>query len=137
MSLTQYLDSALLREDLQIDESVEPEKIIEYVTEANQELDLELKPFADQLPYDENDMQFGQIRKCALHYARKLWFSHIIEYDLAKEEKDQYMEVLTALKQSFMADRTTRTISVVVARDPRTQKVLMPSHRDTFIDIFG
>ena len=137
MTLTQYLDSALLRQNLEIDETVSPGKVIECVTEANQELDVELKPFADEIPLDTNDIKFGQIRKCALHYARKLWFSSILEYEVATKEKEQYMEILAAVKQSFMADRSARTISVVVAKDPRTQKVLMPSHRDTFIDIFG
>ena len=137
MTLTQYLDSALLRANLEIDETVSPEKVNECVVEANQVLDVELKPYADRIPYDMKDIKFGQIRKCALHYARKIWFSGIMEYDVANEEKEQYGDLLAAIKQSFMADRTTRTITVVAALDPRRQKVLMPSHRDTFIDIFG
>ena len=136
MTLTQYLDTALLRENLEIDETVSPSKIIEYVTEANQQLDVDLKPYAAEIPFEPSDIKFGQIRKCALHYARKLWFSFILEYDLAEEENTQYMQKLEGLKASFVADRNIRTIGVVVVEDPLLAKVYQPVQRDSFLDVF-
>ena len=136
MTLTQYLDTALLRVNLEIDETVSPDKVIEYVTEANQQLDVELKPYAPKIPFESNDIKFGQIRKCALHYARKLWFSFILEYDIAEEEEKQYMAKLDGLKASFIADRNVRTIAVAVVEDPLTRKVYQPVQRDSFLDVF-
>ena len=136
MTLTQYLDTALLRGNLEIDDTVSPSKITECVTEANQQLDVELKPYATEIPFEPGDIKFGQIRKCALHYARKLWFSFILEYDLAAEEEKQYMEKLVGLKASFVADRNVRTIGVAVVEDPLLRKVYQPVQRDSFLDVF-
>ena len=137
MTLTSYLDTALMRDNLHISETTYPKKVSEIVTQANQALDAALKGVLPEQPLDKGSEQYGQIRKCAVHFARKLWFSFIVEYSMAKEEKVQYDEMLATITQSFMADRNKRTISVVAALDPRRSKVLMPSHRDTFIDIFG
>ena len=126
-----------MRDNLHISETTYPKKVSEIVTQANQALDVALKGFIPDIPLSTGSEQYGQIRKCAVHFARKLWFSFILEYSLAEKEKVQYDEMLATIQQSFMADRNKRTISVVAALDPRRSKVLMPSHKETFIDIFG
>lgn len=137
MTLTDYLDLELLRINLELPADYNKAKLTEIVIESNQELDVQLKPYADSIPLEPGNIIYGQIRKCALHYARALWFNHILEHDVEELERKRYEAKLKAIRQSFMADRNTRTISVVAAKNPIEDIVLMPSHRDTFIDIFS
>ena len=62
-------------------------KLREITAESNQELDTQLKPYAESIPLDTGSVIFGQIQKTALHYGRMLWFNHIKQHDLEEKEK--------------------------------------------------
>ena len=137
MTTTQYLDPALLRINLGISETIKPDKVNEIVTESNQEIDMQLKPFAESLPLKPDTAFFGQARKCAVHYARALWFNAILEHEVEEYERKRYESKLEALKSSFRAERTTRTKATVVYNQPRDYKIYAPvGLRETAWDIF-
>ena len=130
-----YIDTALMRTNLTIEPGKHEDKLSEVVAEANQEVEVQLKPFADKIPLETDTVFFGQVRKAALHYARKLWFDGVLQYKLATEEKKLYDDKIEQIKQSYRAERTTRTRAVITAADPRERYLLLPSSRNTFPDL--
>ena len=136
MTHSGYLDSELLRINLELPKHVYEDKISEIVTEANQEVDVRLKPYAVSLPLDGDNIIYGQIRKAALHYARALWFNKIFEHDIEEKERVRFEDKMKPIIESFRADRNVRTRSVVAGIDPTLEKIYNPAQRDMFIDIF-
>ena len=137
MTSSAYLDPELLRTNLELEDDTFADKLAEIAAESNQEVDVQLKPFAPEIPLAPDNIQFGQARKCALHYARMLWFNNILEHDIEEKERKRYEDKLKPIIQSFKADRNARTISVVAGSDPTLEKVYMPAQRDSYLDIFG
>ena len=108
-------------------------KLKEIALESNQELEMQLKSFAEDTPIEPGTPQWSQIQNAALHYGKSVWFVHIRQNEIADREAKIYEERLEALKESFRADRTSRTSSAIVARDPRDDDIILPSQTDSLV----
>ena len=108
-------------------------KIREITAESNQELDAQLKPYAESIPLDPGSVIFGQIQKTALHYGRMIWFNHIKQHDLEEKEKTNYEAKLKSIKDSLVADRNIRGEAVLISSDPRRERLPIPAQYDTFL----
>ena len=108
-------------------------KLREITAESNQELDAQLKPYAESIPLDTGSVIFGQIQKTALHYGRMLWFNHIKQHDLEEKEKTNYEAKLKSIKDSLTADRNIRGEAVLISSDPRRERLPIPAQYDTFL----
>ena len=108
-------------------------KLREITAESNQELDAQLKPYAESIPLDTGSVIFGQIQKTALHYGRMLWFNHIKQHDLEEKEKTNYEAKLKSIKDSLAADRNIRGEAVLISSDPRRERLPIPAQYDTFL----
>jgi len=131
----EYLRFELLKSSVgfETDDTSYDNKLQEITMEANQELDLQLKPFAEDTPLEAGSQQFVQAQNAALHYAKALWFTHIRQYEIEERESKRYEERIEALKASFDADRNSRTGSIIVSRDPRDEDIIMPSQTDSLV----
>ena len=108
-------------------------KLREITAESNQELDAQLKPYAESIPLDTGSVIFGQIQKTALHYGRMIWFNHIKQHDLEEKEKTNYEAKLKSIKDSLVADRNIRGEAVLISSDPREERLPIPAQYDTFL----
>ena len=108
-------------------------KLREITMESNQELDMQLKSFAEDTPIEQGTPQWSQIQNAALHYGKSIWYTHIRQSEIAEQESKIYEERLEALKESFRADRTSRTSSAIAARDPRDDDIILPSQTDSLV----
>ena len=132
--MTDFVKFELLKSSVGLsDIPTHDDKLREITAECNQELDSQLKPYAEYIPLDPGSVIFGQIQKTAIHYGRSLWFNHIKQHDLEEKETTKYEAKLESLKDSLKADRNIRGQTVLVTSDPRKTKLLLPSQQDTFI----
>ena len=133
--ISQYLRFGLLKKSLQLDDddTEQDDKVRELVSEANQVLDTDLRPFIDQIPMEEGSVPYSQAQAVALHYARGMHFKQIYQHKQAEWELGQYERRLKALTQSFLGDRNTRTRSVLVTGDPRDNRVILPMFKDSLV----
>ena len=132
--MTDFLKFELLKSSVGLDNTnTHDAKLHEIVAESNQELDSQIKPYTDSIPLEPGGVEFGQIQKIALHYARMLWFNHIKQHDVEEREEKKYESKLEAIKLSLAANRSTRQRSVLVTADPRERKTPLPSQLDTLI----
>ena len=108
------------------DDDTEDAKILEIKFEADQMVDTEIKPKIDNIPVPTGSALYGQIQKCALHFARMLWFNHIKQHVQEEKEKERYETWLEAILTTITADRGERTRSVLISADPRRGKLQIP-----------
>ena len=132
--ITSYIKFKLLKLSVGLlDTKKHDDKLREIAIESNQELDTQLKPFAESIPLEPGSVIFGQIQKTAIHYARSLWFNHIKQHDQEEKETTKYEAKLESLKDSLLADRNIRGEAVLVSADPRDIKLPIPAQVDTYI----
>ena len=112
--------------DIKGDATTDDAKILEIKFEADQMVDTEIKPKIDDIPVPTGGVLYGQIQKCALHFARMLWFNHIKQHVQEDKEKERYKTWLEAILTTITADRGERTRSVLISADPRRGKLQIP-----------
>lgn len=108
------------------DDGVDETKILEIKFEADQMVDTKIKPIINETPVPPGSILYGQIQKCALHFARMLWFNHIRQHTQEEKEKMRYDMWMEAISDSIVADRGERTKSVLISNDPRRGKLQIP-----------
>lgn len=132
--MSDFLKFELLKSSIGLaDTTIHDDKLHEIVAESNQELDTHIKVFTDETPLDPGSIEFGQIQKIALHYARMLWFNHIKQHDIEEREEKKYETKLEAIKISLAANRSTRQRAVLIKTDPRENKTLLPAQKEVYI----
>ena len=104
------------------------------VNYANVEVDKILIPFADTTPIEAGTDLFNHAKQLALLYAHMRWYRYLGQIDRAGEMQDEIMSVQKTLTDTLVANRTTRTARVVIARDPTLDRIPTPAARDTFIE---
>ena len=117
--------------NLSPDNTLHRARLISIVDSAQTVLNQKITPYADIVPVPAGDPMYPDIVDAAKNYAISLWYQAIRQDKLAKSYTDRFDANIEGIINSYKANRTTRTKSVAVSRDPRDRRLILPSQRYT------
>ena len=116
------------------DETRHDTKLLDILQDARVEIDMEIKPYVDDVPLPPGTDVFYHASKCALYYAKAHWFEHVFQLDKARYNHEMYEKKLEKLTDSIKSDKPDRTEAAFVqGDDPLTDKVFPTSQVDQYI----
>lgn len=133
---TPFLTFAYLKHSFQKTETTEfDNKIVEIQDRSNEQVDTDIAPHITT-PVPDGDAIFPACRTLALQFAKMIWADEVLD-DMEKMEKyqDRYNEKLESVIKELMSRRTPQHESVLISKDPRSDKVILPSAaQSSFLD---
>ena len=118
--MTPLLAISDIKDDLGINDDRHDSTLFGIITAANAEVEKQIVPFAEDVPLEEGSIEWERSKQAATYYARMLWFERINQFEKMEINKDIYKEQIESLKATFMANRTTRTVTTVTAKNIRS-----------------
>ena len=118
--MTPFLAISDIKDDLGINDDKHDSAMYSIITSANSEVEKQIVPFAADTPLKEGSIEWERGKQTATYYARMLWFERINQFEKMEMNMTIYKAQLESLKSTFMANRTTRTITTVTAKNIRS-----------------
>lgn len=125
---TPFLTLAYLKHSLgKSDTTNFDDKMVSIVDRSNEQVDNDINPHIST-PVDAGDSIFSHCRTLALRYAKVIWADEVLN-DLKKVETYQnlYDSKLESVIKELVGRRTDKHESVLISKDPRDSKVILPS----------
>lgn len=86
-----------------------------------------LTSVAETIPIPVGDDAFIQVREACKIYAASLWYAKIFQKSAANIEAERFDGKIKSILDTYKANRTSRTMSTAISRDPRKQRLFLPS----------
>ena len=119
------------KQQVPITNNLKDDQIFGAINAANKEVHTEIFPYVTT-PIGSSSIYFSRCRDAAYYYARAYFLNSIDFFDKAKTFTTQYRSAIDKLQLEFKATRTDRTKNVLIAADPREEKVPLPCQNDIF-----
>lgn len=129
MALGEYFELTEVKHFLDINNDEKNTKLNELGKEANQEIDLQIFPFADVLPL--TGVYAIQAKRAAFNYVVSKWKKKLNNEKLAKEFMDDFKQNMETLKTALAAIPEGRTDTVVASNDYKSEPL---RSRERFFD---
>ena len=102
-------------------------KLTDITDRSNEQVDNDISPHIST-PVDAGDSIFSHCRTLALRHAKMLWADEELN-DMDKMEKYQtlYDNKLESVTKELKARRTEKTKTVLISKDPRDAKTILPT----------
>ncbi len=109
-TLTDFVTLKYLKNSLDIEDEDDNNdfKLIEVATDANNEISLKIKKYAETTPIEAGTPVFEEVRRVGTIYARSLWFESIFQHDQAKNTMERYKQAVETLEESLKLEPTSR-----------------------------
>ncbi len=92
-----------------------------------------LTTVADVIPIPPGDDAFIQVREASKIYAASLWYTKIFQKATASVEAERFEGKMKSILDTYKANRTSRTQSTAISRDPRKNRLFLPSTINTAV----
>lgn len=126
-----------LKDDFDILDNNDDEELTQIRDASNVEVTTRLKAVADKLPLTITSVEYLQAKECARIYALFRWKRKKKQYEEARDIRAEFESKINALIIALQAAPQDRTKRIMVGKDPRKEKLLIPSQKDTFyLDTF-
>lgn len=132
---TDYIDINYLKTSLRIkdDVHIDDAKLAEIITNANQEIDMKLKPYADDIPLETGSNFYVQAQKCAAAYARMEWWEYQYQNEKYVASSEIYEKKIKSLTEALEAARTDRTEVLFITDSASLDPTFQPANIDEYL----
>lgn len=129
----QYVKLQEVKDGLDFPDNVDDEELITMIKEANQDIEIKLRPFAATLPLADGTPNFKASSRAGLIYVNARWKEKKHNFELSAKLDIRYEKKMKDVQQSLKTEPTVRTQSVIVSDDPRDAKLPLPAQYDIFV----
>lgn len=129
----QYVKLQEARDGIDFVDDLDDEELITMVKDANDDLETELRPYADLLPLPDGSPDFKAAARAGLLYVKARWKEKKHNFELAKVLDTRYEKKLVSLKKALESKPHERTKALIIGNDPRNDKLPLPTQYDNFV----
>lgn len=134
-TIGQYVKYQEVFDGLDLPDDVNKEEILTILKEANQDIQIKLKPHAAALPLPEGTENFKAASRAGLIYVNARWKEKKHNFDLAAKLDTRYERKMNDLIKAIKSEplENPRTKSLLIASDPRDAKLPLPTQYPNFV----
>lgn len=129
----QYVKLQECKDGIDFVDDLDDEELLTMIKDANDDLETELRPYADVLPLPDGSPDFKAAARAGLIYVKARWKEKKHNFELAKVLDSRYEKKLKSLKKALESKPHERTQAFVISQDPREEKLPLPTQYDIFV----
>ena len=126
-----YVELEEVKQFLSIENNNEDDELLEtLILDANQEIELRLKPYAESFPLIEEF--FSQATKAGMYHVNSCYREHALNGEAADRLMKKFEKKMVTLIGALKAVPTERTKTILISTDSRDSKVILPTQASIF-----
>lgn len=129
----QYVKLQEVKDQLDFPDDVDDAELIMMVKEANQDIEVKLRPYAATLPLADGTPNFKAASRAGVIYVNARWKEKKHNFELSTKLDTRYEKKMKDIQQALKTEPTVRTQSLIVSTDPRDAKLPIPSQYANFV----